>query len=73
MTSSAAWRSLLGRKPDFMPKYVACGWCATIASVDCSGSGAKPPDSAMPICERSSSASTFSCSDCSGTAGYPHE
>ena len=52
-----------------MPKYVACGWWATIASVDCSGSGAKPPESVMPIRERSSSASTFSCSDCSGTAG----
>ena len=27
-------------RPDFMPKYSACGWWATIATVDCSGSTA---------------------------------
>jgi hypothetical protein len=32
-----------------MPKKAACGWWATIASVDCSGSTAKPPDSDRPI------------------------
>ena len=40
MSSSRAWRSVFGRKPDFMPKYTACGWWATIAIVDCSGSTA---------------------------------
>ena len=39
----------LGRKPDFMPKYTACGWWVTIASVDCSGSTAKPPVRRSPI------------------------
>src|SRR5207248_8376214 len=39
----------LGMKPDFMPKYTACGWCATMARVDCSGSTAWPPDSERPI------------------------
>ena len=37
-----------------------------IASVDCSGSGAKPGESVIPICSRSSSSSTFTCSDWSG-------
>src|SRR4051794_20500907 len=69
ITSSARWRSFLGRKPDFMPKYVASGWWATIATVDCSGSSAWPPDRRRPICGASIRRKSFSCSDCSGTAG----
>ena len=59
----------LGMKPDFMPKYTAWGWWATIATVDCSGITACPPDSVIPISSRSSSRQTFSCSDWSGQAG----
>ena len=40
ITWSAACRSDFGNEPDFIPKYTACGWWATIASVDCSGSTA---------------------------------
>jgi hypothetical protein len=35
ISSSGAFS--FGMKPDFIPKYTACGWCATIATVDCSG------------------------------------
>ncbi len=36
-------------KPDFMPKYTACGWWATIATVDCSGITANPSERYIPI------------------------
>src|SRR5947209_3679229 len=55
-------------------KYFACGWCTTMAEVDCSGSMWKPVVRCTPMVSSGlSTAKSFVWSSRLGHAGYPKE
>src|SRR3990172_5496016 len=55
----------------YTAKYFACGWCATMAEVVCSGTISIVPVSVTPISSGRISSNTGRWAERSGQAGYP--